>query len=118
VVSGAFDILARAQRLPRHCHAAHGAACCLSEAFFTEPEFGAVCFQIPHIRLYHSFWFRPYRTYTLIIIDSSVRIIAVRRHQDCRDVEDIIKRTFAPADVSDDGPSGLIVYVGQKSECV
>ncbi|KAH9995953.1 hypothetical protein BJV77DRAFT_185327 [Russula vinacea] len=35
---------------------------------------------------------------------------------DCRDVEDIIKRTFAPADVSDDGPSGLIVYVGQKSE--
>lgn len=33
-------------------------------------------------------------------------------------MEDIIKRTFAPADVSDDGPSGLIVYVGQKSECV
>jgi hypothetical protein len=32
---------------------------------------------------------------------------------DCRDVEDIIKRTFASAD---DGPSGLIVYVGQKSE--
>ena len=54
-----LDILARAQRLPRHCHAAHGAACCLSEAFFTEPEFGAVCFQIPHIRLYHSFGFDP-----------------------------------------------------------
>lgn len=34
-------------------------ACCLSEAFFTEPEFGAVCFQIPHIRLYHSFGFDP-----------------------------------------------------------
>lgn len=36
------------------------------------------------------------------------------RHQDCRDVEDIVARTFAPAD----GPSGLIVYVGQKAECV
>jgi len=31
---------------------------------------------------------------------------------DCRDVEDIIARTFAPPD----GPSGLIIYVGQKAE--
>jgi len=31
---------------------------------------------------------------------------------DCRDVEDIIARTFGPAD----GPSGLIIYVGQKAE--
>lgn len=31
---------------------------------------------------------------------------------DCRDVEDVVTRTFAPAD----GPSGLIVYVGQKAE--
>jgi hypothetical protein len=51
----------------------------------------------------------------LIIRSHHQRIIAARRHQDCRDVEDIIKRTFASAD---DGPSGLIVYVGQKSECV
>lgn len=29
-------------------------------------------------------------------------------------MEDIIARTFAPPD----GPSGLIVYVGQKAECV
>ena len=69
------------------------------------------------MRLYHSFW--PYRILLLFTVHSSlsVRIIAVRRHQDCRDVEDIIKRTFAPADASD-GPSGLIVYVGQKSEYV
>jgi hypothetical protein len=39
---------------------------------------------------------------------------SLRRHQDCRDVEDIIARTFAPPD----GPSGLIIYVGQKAECV
>jgi len=31
---------------------------------------------------------------------------------DCRDVEDLIERTFAPAN----GPSGLIVYVGQRIE--
>jgi len=31
---------------------------------------------------------------------------------DCRDVEDLIARTFEPAD----GPSGLIVYVGQRTE--
>jgi len=31
---------------------------------------------------------------------------------DCRDVEEIIERTFAPAD----GPTGLIVYVGQRVE--
>ncbi|KAN0133317.1 Eukaryotic protein of unknown function (DUF953) domain containing protein [Lactarius tabidus] len=31
---------------------------------------------------------------------------------DCRIVEDLIERTFAPAD----GPSGLIVYVGQRIE--
>jgi len=31
---------------------------------------------------------------------------------DCRDVEDITARTFAPAD----GPSGLIIYVGQRPE--
>jgi len=31
---------------------------------------------------------------------------------DCRDVEDLIGRTFKPAD----GPSGLIVYVGQRAE--
>jgi len=31
---------------------------------------------------------------------------------DCRNVEDLIERTFAPAD----GPSGLIVYVGQRIE--
>ncbi|KAI0285389.1 hypothetical protein BGY98DRAFT_945669 [Russula aff. rugulosa BPL654] len=31
---------------------------------------------------------------------------------DCRDVEDIVARTFAPAD----GPSGLIIYVGQRPE--
>ena len=37
-----------------------------------------------------------------------------RRHQDCRDVEDIITRTFSPPD----GPSGLIVYVGQRPEYV
>src|SRR6266702_6774247 len=37
-----------------------------------------------------------------------------RRHQDCRNVEEIIERTFAPAD----GPTGLIVYVGQRTECV
>ena len=37
-----------------------------------------------------------------------------RRHQDCRDVEDIIARTFSPPD----GPSGLIVYVGQRPEYV
>jgi len=36
------------------------------------------------------------------------------RHQDCRDVEDIIARTFSPPD----GPSGLIVYVGQRPEYV
>lgn len=29
-------------------------------------------------------------------------------------MEDIIARTFAPPD----GPSGLIIYVGQKAECV
>lgn len=29
-------------------------------------------------------------------------------------MEDLIERTFAPAD----GPSGLIVYVGQRTECV
>jgi len=32
---------------------------------------------------------------------------------DCRDVEDIITRTFASAD---DGPSGSIIYVGQRAE--
>ena len=37
-----------------------------------------------------------------------------RRHQDCREVEDLIARTFALAD----GPSGLIIYVGQRAECV
>ncbi|KAI0003750.1 hypothetical protein BJV74DRAFT_484846 [Russula compacta] len=31
---------------------------------------------------------------------------------DCREVEDLIVRTFAPAD----GPSGLILYVGQRAE--
>lgn len=31
---------------------------------------------------------------------------------DCRDVEDLIARKFAPAD----GPSGLIIYVGQRLE--
>ncbi|KAI9448848.1 hypothetical protein F5148DRAFT_1153314 [Russula earlei] len=31
---------------------------------------------------------------------------------DCREVEDLIARTFAPSD----GPSGLIVYVGQRPE--
>ncbi|KAH8990133.1 hypothetical protein EDB86DRAFT_1795908 [Lactarius hatsudake] len=31
---------------------------------------------------------------------------------DCRNVEEIIERTFAPAD----GPTGLIVYVGQRIE--
>jgi len=31
---------------------------------------------------------------------------------DCRDVEDIVERTFAPADA----PSGLIIYVGQRPE--
>ncbi|KAI9452540.1 hypothetical protein BJY52DRAFT_1226047 [Lactarius psammicola] len=35
-----------------------------------------------------------------------------RRHQDCRNVEEIIQRTFALAD----GPTGLIVYVGQRIE--
>lgn len=29
-------------------------------------------------------------------------------------MEDLIERTFAPAE----GPSGLIVYVGQRIECV
>lgn len=37
-----------------------------------------------------------------------------RRYQDCRNVEEIIERTFAPAD----GPTGLIVYVGGRLECV
>ena len=37
-----------------------------------------------------------------------------RRHQDCRDVEDVVARTFSPPD----GPSGLIVYVGQRPEYV
>jgi len=37
-----------------------------------------------------------------------------RRHQDCRDVEDLVARTFSPLD----GPSGLIVYVGQRPEYV
>jgi len=32
--------------------------------------------------------------------------------QDCRDVEDLVARTFSPAD----GPSGLIIYVGQRPE--
>ncbi|KAH9964260.1 hypothetical protein BC827DRAFT_1190086 [Russula dissimulans] len=31
---------------------------------------------------------------------------------DCRDVEDLIARTFEPTD----GPSGLIIYVGQRAE--
>ncbi|KAI0257066.1 hypothetical protein BJV78DRAFT_1159997 [Lactifluus subvellereus] len=31
---------------------------------------------------------------------------------DCRDVEDLVRYTFAPAD----GPSGLIIYVGQRPE--
>lgn len=31
---------------------------------------------------------------------------------DCRNVEEIIERTFAPAD----GPTGLIVYVGRQTE--
>jgi len=35
-----------------------------------------------------------------------------RRHQDCRDVEDLVARTFSPPD----GPSGLIIYVGQRPE--
>ncbi|KAI0046607.1 hypothetical protein FA95DRAFT_1606744 [Auriscalpium vulgare] len=31
---------------------------------------------------------------------------------DCRAVEDVVERTFAPPE----GPSGLIIYVGQKPE--
>ncbi|KAA1468084.1 hypothetical protein DENSPDRAFT_833275 [Dentipellis sp. KUC8613] len=31
---------------------------------------------------------------------------------DCRDVEDLVERTFASAD----GPSALIIYVGQRNE--
>ncbi|KAH9982984.1 hypothetical protein BGW80DRAFT_1266190 [Lactifluus volemus] len=31
---------------------------------------------------------------------------------DCLDVEDLVKSTFGPAD----GPSGLIIHVGQRSE--
>jgi len=31
---------------------------------------------------------------------------------DCRDMEDVVARTFSPPD----GPSGLIVYVGQRPE--
>ncbi|KAI0275137.1 hypothetical protein BC834DRAFT_851316 [Gloeopeniophorella convolvens] len=31
---------------------------------------------------------------------------------DCRDVEGAVERAFAPVD----GPSGLIIYVGQKAE--
>lgn len=34
--------------------------------------------------------------------------------QDCRDVEDIVQNTFA----APDGPSGLVVWVGSRSECV
>jgi hypothetical protein len=37
-----------------------------------------------------------------------------RRHQDCRGVEDLVARTFSPLD----GPSGLIIYVGQRPEYV
>jgi hypothetical protein len=60
----------------------------------------------------------------LVFSNSIIRIhllrspyMPVRRyrcHQDCRDVEDFVRYTFAPAD----GPSGLIIYVGQRSECV
>lgn len=32
--------------------------------------------------------------------------------QDCRDVEALIQRTFSPSE----GPTGLIVYVGQRHE--
>jgi hypothetical protein len=52
--------------------------------------------------------------FTALLAAYTHPLASLRRHQDCRDVEDIVARTFAPAD----GPSGLIVYVGQKAECV
>ncbi len=56
-------------------------------------------------------------THTPVVFNqpsSHILIRRYRRHQDCRNVEELIKRTFAPAD----GPTGLIVYVGQLTECV
>ena len=38
----------------------------------------------------------------------------LRPQQDCRDVEKIVEETFG----KDDGPAALVVYVGQKPECV
>jgi hypothetical protein len=52
--------------------------------------------------------------FTALLATYAHPLASLRRHQDCRDVEDIVARTFALAD----GPSGLIVYVGQKAECV
>jgi hypothetical protein len=58
-------------------------------------------------------FFKFYYTYPLLR-SPYMPVRRYRRHQDCRDVEDFVRYTFAPAD----GPSGLIIYVGQASECV